>query len=55
MATPQTTSPLPPPEESAIAIDIVESNDIVEQKIKLPSPEQNPWRNISYICKLSNL
>ena len=43
MATPQTTSPLPPPEESAIAIDIVESNDI-------PSPEQNPWRNTSYIC-----
>jgi len=53
MATPQNTSPLtPPPEESAIAIDI-ESNDIVEHpstKTKLPSPEQNPWRNISYIC-----
>ena len=46
---------LPLPEESAIAIDKGdddESNDIVEhpsKKTKLPSPEQNPWRNISYI------
>ena len=48
------------PEESATATDKekdVEDNDVINvldyhplTKQQLPSPEQNPWRNISYIC-----